>query len=150
MDTVTYPEKSVVDFVEKHLVALRVAHDAEPLAGEFNVKWTPTHVICDPAGKEHHRAVGFMPAEEFVPFLLLGIARVHFDQEYYQEATTYLEKVIAGFPRSDSAPESVYLRGVALYKSTGDPKPLKKIFEQLQTDYPASAWLKRASPYRLL
>jgi tetratricopeptide (TPR) repeat protein len=150
MDAVTYPEKGVIEFVEKHLVPLRVSHDSKPLATDFNVKWTPTHVVCDSGGKEHHRAVGFMEPEEFIPFLLLGIARVHFDQEYYQEATTYLEKLLAGFPRSEAAPEPIYLRGVALYKSTGDPKPLKKIYEQLQSDYPASVWLKRAYPYRLL
>ncbi len=79
MDAVTYPEKGVIEFVEKHLVPLRVSHDLKPLATDFNVKWTPTHVVCDSGGKEHHRAVGFMEPEEFIPFLLLGIARVHFD-----------------------------------------------------------------------
>ncbi len=150
MDAVTYPEKGVIEFVEKHLVPLRVSHDSKPLATDFNVKWTPTHVVLDSVGKEHHRAMGFMEPEEFVPFLLLGMGKIHFDQEYYQEATTYLEKLLAGFPRSEAAPESIYFRGVALYKSTGDPKPLKKIYEQLQSDYPASVWLKRAYPYRLL
>ena len=150
MDTGTYPDSRVSDFVKSQVVPLRLRHDGQPLAGVFNIHWTPTHLVLDAEGREHHRAVGFLPPEELIPFILLGIGKVWFDGDMYFEAAHVLEKLLADYPRSDSAPEAVYLRGVALYKSTGDPKPLKKAYEQLQLQYPASAWTKRAYPYRLL
>jgi outer membrane protein assembly factor BamD (BamD/ComL family) len=57
---------------------------------------------------------------------------------------------LAEYPKSDSAPEAVYLRGVCGYKSTHAPKPLKEAYERLQAQYPSSEWTKRAYPYRLL
>jgi hypothetical protein len=150
MDAVTYPDAKVIEFIMKNLVPLRVAYNAQPLATDFNIKWTPTLVILDPDGKEHHRTVGFLPPEELIPSLELGISKSRFDLSRFSEALANLEKLLAEFPKSDSAPEAIYLRGVSLYKSTENPKPLKEAYEQLQNNYPASEWVKRAYPYRLL
>jgi tetratricopeptide (TPR) repeat protein len=150
MDAVTYPNDSVVEFIQKHLIPLRVAFDAKPLSTNFNIKWTPTLIVLDENGKEHHRTVGFFPPEELIPSLLLGIAKSHFDLERFSEALSTLDKIIAEYPKSDSAPEAVYLRGVCKYKSTHKPQPLKEAYEQLQANYSSSEWTKRAYPYRLL
>jgi tetratricopeptide (TPR) repeat protein len=150
MDAVTYPNDSVVEFIQKHLIPLRVAFDAKPLSTNFNIKWTPTLIVLDENGKEHHRTVGFFPPEELIPSLLLGIAKSHFDLERFSEALSTLDKIIAEYPKSDSAPEAVYLRGVCKYKNTHKPQPLKEAYEQLQANYSSSEWTKRAYPYRLL
>jgi tetratricopeptide (TPR) repeat protein len=150
MDAVTYPNPAVIEFIQTHMVPLQVAYDAQPLATEFNVKWTPTLVTLDPEGKEHHRAVGFLSPEELIPSLMLGMAKWHFDLERFGEAISALEELLAKYPRSDSAPEAIYIRGVSQYKSTHDAKPLKEAYERLQQEYPSSEWTKRASPYRLL
>jgi len=150
MDAVTYPERKVVDFIMEHLVPLRVPSDAEPLSRDFNIKWTPTLVIVDENGKEHHRTVGFLPPEECIPSLLLGIAKTCFELDRFQEALKQLDTIISDHPASHAAPEAIYLRGVAAYKSTHDPRPLKQAYEQLQAKYPDGEWTKRALPYRLL
>jgi hypothetical protein len=150
MDAVTYPQGKVIEFVQKHFIPLRVAFDAQPLATDFQVKWTPTLIVLDAKGKEHHRSVGFLAPEELIPALMLGNAKTHFDQDQINEALAILEKLLADYPKSDSTPEAIYLRGVCRYKSTHKAQPLKEAYEQLQAAYPSSEWAKRASPYRLL
>ncbi len=150
MGAVTYPDPKVVEFVQQNLIPIQVAFDAKPLATDFNVKWTPTLIVLDAEGKEHHRAVGFLPPEELIPWLMLGIAKCHFDREKFGEALTLLEKLLASYAKSGFTPEAIYLLGVARYKSTHDPKPLKEAYEKLQAGYPSSEWTKRAYPYRLL
>lgn len=149
MGTVTYPNEKVCAFIQQHMVPLQVVSDA-PLAADFNIQWTPTLITLDEDGKEHHRTVGFLPPEELIPSLMLGIAKCHFDRKNFGEAISMLEKLLAEYPKSDSAPEAIYLLGVCRYKSTHDAKPLKEAYEKLRVQYPSSEWTKRAYPYRLL
>ncbi|TVM03297.1 MAG: hypothetical protein CV087_06030 [Candidatus Brocadia sp. WS118] len=150
MDTVSYPDKKVIEFIKNSFIPVRVRSDAQPLATDFSIKWTPTLVILDTEGKEHHRTVGFLSPEELIPVLMLGIAKVYFDLNAFKEALSRLEKILSDFPKSSSAPEAIYLKGVCLYKDTKNPKGLKEAYEQLQARYPESEWTKRAYPYRLL
>ncbi|MBW1694879.1 MAG: tetratricopeptide repeat protein [Deltaproteobacteria bacterium] len=150
MDAVTYPDQEVVSFISENMIPLQVLFDAQPLSGDFNVKWTPTLVTLDTEGKEHHRTVGFLAPEELIPSLLLGMAKSYFETDRFGEALSNLERLLEKYSSSDSAAEALYLRGVCRYKSTHDPKPLKEAYEQLVVDYPTSEWTKRAYPYRLL
>ena len=61
-----------------------------------------------------------------------------------------LHKFQADYPKSAAIPEAIYLEGVTRYKDSHEPKALKDAYEQLQADFPASAWTQRAYPYRLL
>ena len=150
MDAVTYPDERVTEFIQKNMIPLRVAFDAQPLSIDFNIKWTPTLITLDSNGKEHYRTVGFLPPEELIPSLMLGIAKSYFDRERFSEALSTLDKLLKDYPKSDSAPEAIYLQGVCRYKNTHDAKPLKEAYERLQAHYPSSEWTKRAYPYRLL
>jgi tetratricopeptide (TPR) repeat protein len=150
MDAVTYPNQEVISFISENMIPLQVLFDAQPLSTGFNVKWTPTLVTLDTDGKEHHRTVGFLAPEELIPSLLLGMAKSYFETDRFNEALVNLERLLGKYPKSGSAAEALYLRGVCRYKSTNDPKPLKEAYEQLAADYPSSEWVKRAYPYRLL
>ncbi len=150
MDAVTYPNAGVIQFMNGHTIPVRVGFNAQPWATDFNVKWTPTLVTLDPDGKEHHRTVGFLSAEELIPSLLLGMAKSHFEREEFAEALKALERILSEYGRSDSAPEAIYLRGVSQYKHTHEPKPLKAAYEKLQAEFPSNEWTKRAYPYRLI
>jgi len=150
MDAVTYPDDRVVSFINKNMIPFRVKYGAEPLTNDFNVKWTPTIITLDSERIEHHRTVGFFSPEELIPSMLLGIAKVFFDTNGFDDALMNLEKLLKDYPESDSAPEAIYLSGVSLYKNTDDPKPLKDAYEKLRDKYPTSEWTKRAYPYRLL
>jgi hypothetical protein len=150
MDAVTYPDPRVIDFIEKRMVPVRVAYNAQPLAADFNVKWTPTLITLDTRGKEHHRTLGFFSPEELIPSLLLGMAKCHFDLDETEEALKPFNAILQDYPESDAAPEAGYLRGVSIFKSTHNAASLKEAYEMLKERYPASPWTKRAYPYRLL
>jgi len=150
MESVTFPKEEVVNFVMKNFIPLRLAHDAQPHANDFNVKWTPTIVILDSKSKEHHRIVGFMRDDEFIPFLILGIGKTHYDNGAYEDAINYFNQVIEDYPNSGSAPEAVFLRGVSSFKNSNNTEPLKETYKLLSEKYPDSDWTKRAFPYSLL
>ena len=150
MDTVTYPSPDVIKFVQYYVVPVRLPFDAKPEADNLNVNWTPTLIILDHDGGEHHRTTGFLSAEELIPSLLLGIGKSHFEQAEFTDAISDLDRLLKDYPESASAPEAIYFRGVTRYKATQQAEPLKEAYEKLQADYPLSEWAKRAAPYRLL
>jgi len=150
MGAVTYPDSRVAEFINNRMIPVQMLYDAQPYASDYNVKWMPTIITLDQNGKEHHRIVGFLPPDEFIPGLLLGIAKVNFDRDELDEAIADLEKIVNNYPKSAATPEAIYLRGVTQYKNTHSPEPLKEAFEQLRREYPASEWAKRATPYSLL
>ena len=150
MDAVTYPNAQVMDFIDRKIVPLRVPADAQPLSTEFKVMWTPTLVSLDYYGKEHHRTVGFLPPDELIPSLLLGMGKTDFDTEQYNDAILHLDEILFSYPKSAAAPEAVYLRGVCRFKSSHEANPLKEAYEKLAAEYPGSEWVKRAQPYSLL
>jgi tetratricopeptide (TPR) repeat protein len=150
MDAVTYPHPTVIEFFDKHLAPVRVLITSQPLPQQFKVQWTPTLVLLDAEGDEHHRTVGFLPPEELIPSLMLGIAKSHFDRGEYSLAAKFLEQLLAEYPKSAAAPEATYYLGVSRYKDTHDPGMLKQAAEALQANYPESEWAKRGSVYQLL
>ena len=150
MDAITYPQVSVIEFIQKNMIPLHVKSDAQSLSTDFNIKWTPTTITLDADGKEHHRTIGFLASEELIPSLLLGIAKSYFDREQFNEALSNIEKHLTDYPKSDLATEAIYLQGVCRYKSIHVPKLPKDAYDQLQAEYPSSEWTKRAYPYRLL
>jgi len=150
MAAVTYPDAKVIRFINERMIPLQVKFDAKPIATDFNVKWTPAIITLDSNGKEHHRTVGFLATEELIPSLLLGIAKVYFDADQFDNALANLNKLLSEYPESDSTSEAIYLMGVCLYKSTHNAKHLKEAYEKLNARDPQGEWTKRAYPYRLL
>jgi hypothetical protein len=150
MGAVTYPNPEVVEYVNQNFIPVQVRYDAQPEASDFNITWTPTMVILDETGKEHHRNVGFQSPEEFIPFLMVGQAKTYFDRNTFEPAIILLEQVIKQYPKSAAAPEAAFHLGVSKYKNTHNAAPLKEAFEFLKSNYPDSEWLKRAQPYSLL
>jgi tetratricopeptide (TPR) repeat protein len=150
MDAVTYPDEGVAKFIAENVIPLRVAFDHKPLSSDFKVKWTPTLIILDPDGVEHNRTVGFLGPQELIASLMLGIGKSHFEREEFDKAISNFSLLLEAYPKSDSAPEAIFLRGVSLYKSTEDPKPLRASYDKLSAEYPENEWTKRAYPYRLI
>ncbi len=150
MDAVTYPDPNVIDFISSNMIALRVPTDNKRLAIKFNITWTPTLVIFDSRGREHRRTVGFLPPEELIPSLLLGIAQSHFELERFAESLKYLDHLLMDYPDSKVAPEAIYLKGACSYKDTHNPGLLKEAYKELSAVFPQSEWTQRAMPYGLL
>jgi len=150
MDAVTYPNSSVSDFISTNLVPLRIAHDHKDLGPRFQVKWTPLLLLLDASGAELYRTMGFFSPEEFIPKLLLGIGKSHFDKGERPAAIKQFDLILNDYPKSESAPEAIYLKGVANFIESHDPSYLKNLHQSLKQDFPHSTWVMRSSPYTLL
>lgn len=150
MDAATYPNPKVIEFLQSRVIPVQLSHNAEPYATDYRIKWTPSLLLVDTDGKEHHRVTGFLPPVEFIPSLLLGIGKGFFNQDRFKEALECLEQVISEYSYSSSAPEAVFFKGVGLYKSTHQPGHLKDAYNTLQARYHFSEWARRAYPYWLL
>lgn len=150
MDAVSYPNSSVIDFISNNFVPLRIAHDHKQLGPQFRAKWTPLLLLLDASGAEVYRTLGFFSPEELIPSLLLGTGKSHFDKAERSAAIKRFDLVLKDYPKSGSAPEAVYLKGVANYIETHDVSHLKGLYQTLKQDFPRSTWTMRASPYGLL
>lgn len=111
------------------------------------MKWTPTVIILDANGDEHHRFVGFLPPDDFDGQMILGKGKAGFNLDQLEQAIQCFQELLVLHPKADAAPEARYYLGVAKYKASRDPKELKANLEILRRDYPGSEWTKKAQVY---
>lgn len=150
MDDVTFTDLDVSNFVTDRMIPLRAPFGAKTLAADFRVVWTPTLIVLDYYGKEHQRTMGYLPPDDMVASLLLGIGKAGFGNDQFNEAVVQYSTLLNGYPQSAFAPEAVYLRGVARFKSSHAPAALKEAYQQLLAHYPESGWTRRAEPFTQL
>ena len=110
----------------------------------FGVQWTPTLLVLTPDGVEAHRIDGFLPVDDLLAQLTLGLGKVSFKQEKYGEAEKHFRAVVENFPSTEAAPEAAYWAGVSGYKASNDAGKLKETHQFLQAKYPASEWARKA------
>ena len=156
MDAVTYSNDNVIAFMNEYLIAFRLHLGDESVWEHHHTFWTPTTAIFGIKGMNVHgkhevqRSIGFFEPDDFIANLHLGIAKVRLDQDEFDTALVHLNRLLEKFPGSDVIPETIYFRGITLYKQNNDPSRLKQAYEKLSNDYPASTWAKRSYPYRLI
>jgi hypothetical protein len=140
----------VTRFIEQNFVPVRVhvreqKDEFKRLGGRYGVQWTPTILVLDPNGEERHRIEGFLPAEDLIPQLLLGVGHAAFAQGAFAAAETRFREVVDTHPDSDSAPEALYWTGVSRYKATDDAAVLADTARRFRERYPDTPWAKKAS-----
>jgi hypothetical protein len=148
-----YSDPRVVDFVTRHFVPVRVhvKHNAEAFArlGErFNAQWTPTILIVDSSGAERHRIEGFLPVDDFLSQLSLGLAKAAFARKDHASAERLYREVADRFPATEAAPEAQYWAGVSRYRATNDAAALKETAQAFDKRYQDSTWAKKASVWK--
>ncbi len=137
--------------MEKDFIPIQVDFNKnKALVNRFSVKWTPTIIILDADGTEHHRFIGFLPPEDFIAQLILGKGKAEFDQDRFEQGIQCFQEILVRYPKTDAAPEAQYFLGVSKYKASNNPNELKLGLETLQRDYPLSVWTKKAQVYALL
>ena len=94
--------------------------------------------------------MGYIPPDEMVPQMILGIGKTGFSNDQFNEAVLQFSTLLKQYPQSGCAPEALYWLAVARYKSSHSAAALKECYAQLVTQYPASEWTKRAEPFALL
>jgi TolA-binding protein len=111
----------------------------------FGAQWTPTVMVLDPAGNNRHQFEGFLPADDFIAQLKLGLAHTAFSQQRFEDAERLFRELVDSAPQSEIAPEALYWAGVAKYKRTNDASALGETAAQFTKRYPQSTWAKKAS-----
>lgn len=148
-----YADHGVADFITQHFTPVRVhardhAEAFKALGRRFSAQWTPTVLIVDSDGQARHRVEGFLPKDDFLAQLELGLAHSEFARGQFAEAERHFRQVIAGHPDGDAAPEAVYWAGVSRYKATGDAAALTDTARAFSERYTTSSWAKKASVWR--
>ena len=144
----TYPDPNVCFSVENNFIPLQIDFNkSKALVKRYAVKWTPTIIILDSDGDEHHRFVGYLPPEDFIAQIILGKGKVEFNLDRFEQAIQCFQEILVRYPKADAAPEAQYYLGVAKYKASHDPKELRLGLEGLQKNYPNSEWAKKAQVY---
>lgn len=150
MGAVTYPNEAVAKFVDLNFIPVQIETSQADLMQKYAVSWTPTILVLDADGKEHYRSVGFLNPEEFIATFQVAKGRYYLGLEQFPEALGMFEEAINSPTAGNAAPEAIFFKGVASYKHTHNPKPLRQAYETLTGKYPGSEWTKRAEPYKLI
>lgn len=141
------PDNDVIQYMG-HRFALGMFEWSEPAGKElvkrYGVEWTPTFLITDPDGNEAYRFVGYLPKNDFIAQLTLGLGKYALKKEDYDQADRCFEKILKNDPQTEAAPEAAYYCGVAEYQKTKDPKKLKEAYEYLTKNYPDTDWAKKS------
>lgn len=148
-----WPDPEVSTFVNERFIPARVhvKEDGARFAAvseRFGAPWTPTILLIDPEGVERHRIEGFLPKDELLAQLMLGLAHVAFHARQFDEAAAQFDQVVQKFPRTEAAPEAQYWAGVARYKASGDAAHLSATARAFAERYQDSVWAKKASVWK--
>jgi len=115
------------------------------LSERYNAQWTPTILILDSDGQERHRIEGFLPVDDFLSQVALGLAKSAFQRKDYADAERRYREIVDQFSSTDAAPEALYWAGVSKYKASGDASALGATNAACRAPYQESAWAKKAS-----
>jgi hypothetical protein len=144
------PTVGFVELVTDEFIPVRVhvrdhAEEFRRLGDRYDARWTPMILVLDSSGEERHRVEGFLPVDELVPQLELGLGRVAFSRGDFEGAERRFRQVVEDAPNADVAPEALYWAGVARYKATDDAEALKATASAFHDRYRETTWAKKAS-----
>lgn len=146
LDDEVYSKEDVARFVAECFVPIKIDIKRNPENfAQFSVVWTPTVIISDQNGRERHRFVGYLPTEDFLAQLQLGIAKEAFSDTKFEEARKGFAAVGRLYPETSAAAEGIYWAGVSAYRDTGKNGSLSQCAIVLKEKYPESDWAKKAS-----
>ena len=146
MDTVTYPNQGVVDYIGNNFIPVRFNAQTNPeVKSKYRILWAPTILILDSNGTEYYRFNGYLPPEEFIPQLEFGLARMSLEKQDIKTADTQMKRVVEKYPKSDIAPEAQYWVGVIAYQLTHDVNDEINEGKKITERYPNSIWAKKVS-----
>lgn len=145
-----YPDRRVAKLIDENFIPARVharddAKEFVRLGERYNAQWTPTILFLDPAGTERHRIEGFLPTDDFLAQVELGLAQMSFKRGDFADAERKFRAVVDTHGESDAAAEAMYWAGVSRYKGTGDASALGETARAFRDRYQDTPWAKRAS-----
>src|SRR3989304_9375306 len=103
MNTGPYSDEKVQKFLEEQFIPLRslcIWEKPTGLMERFGIKWTPTFLVHDSGGKEHHRFVGYVPSDDLLAQLGLGMGKMLFDTDRMAGGRAQVETAIVRAPQA--------------------------------------------------
>ena len=145
-----FPNERVAKFITENFITARVhvreqPEDYKRLGERYGAVWTPTTLVLDADGSERHRIEGFLPADDYLAQLMLGLAHMAFKREQWNDAERRFREIVEQFPDGEAAPEALYWAGVSRYKGSGKPDALGETARAFGNRYRESSWAKKAS-----
>lgn len=141
-----YPDERVARFITDNFIPVKAHVKQQPETFQrFHATWTPTQLVLEPDGTERYRIEGFLPVDDFLAQLEMGVGRLLFERQDFAGAERRFHAVCEEHPRAGAAPEACYWAGVAAYKSNNQPAPLHDTAVLLRERYPESEWTRKAS-----
>ena len=101
--------------------------------------------ILDASGKEQHRIEGFLPTDDFLAQLQLGLGHAAFKGGKFDDAEKWFKTVVEKLPDADAAAEAQYWAGVSRYQRSHDGAELKATADAFKKRYSDTTWAKKAS-----
>lgn len=145
LDEVMADEK-VIAAIERETAPVLIDIDKDrEMALRYRVDWTPAFVLCGEDGEALERWEGYLPAEDFIPQLLLSKGLACFHTGRHEEAIREFEMIAEDHPASELVPEAEYYLGAATFKLTGETDKLTDVCHDLLMTHPESPWTKRCS-----
>jgi tetratricopeptide (TPR) repeat protein len=141
-----YPNERVSNVIQNELVAVRFRiKEQSTMWKRFHALWTPTILILEPSGWEQRRIEGFLPVNDFLGQVLIGLGRAAVAEKDWARAEQTFARALVECPETDAAAEALYWRGVSRYSASHDAKELQATARELEEKYPNTSWVKRAS-----
>lgn len=141
-----YPDSEVEGFIRNNFVPVKIHIKEQPKTFErFGAQWTPTMVVAEPDGTERHRFEGFLPKDEFLGQIRLGLAHAARARSEWSEAERRYRELADSPAAGDAAPESLYWAGVSKYKASNDASALADTARAFKEKYSDTSWAKKAS-----
>ena len=141
-----YPDERVATLINDRFVPIRIHVRENPQGFErFGAQWTPTIILADADGTERYRFEGYLPPDDFMAQLSLGLGKANFARSEFTEAEQRFRGVVERHPDTEAAAEALYWAGVSRYKATNDADALKDTATAFQSRYKDSSWAKKAS-----
>jgi hypothetical protein len=117
--------------------------DKASLFGRFHAIWTPAVLVMSPKGEERSRIEGYLPRDEFMAELKMGLARVFVMGKRWEDAERWFDEVAREGTQAEAAAQ--YWRAVCRYNISHEATPLLEVAQKLKQEHPDSLWAIRAS-----
>jgi thioredoxin-like negative regulator of GroEL len=140
-----YPAPAVTAFIVEQFVPVRIHVKEQPrMWHRFGIRWTPTVMVLSPDGHEVRRIEGFLPEQDLLGQLRLGLGYEAANRKDWPAAERWFGEASRA-KNTDAEPEGVYWEGVARYSASHDANVLKELGKSIASRYPNTSWAKRSS-----
>jgi hypothetical protein len=153
MDTVTYPDAMVQEFVAGHFEPAQVHIGAKDPAirdtiRRYRMLWAPGYVVLDERGEEVRRFIGYQPPRDFVAELRVALGKTHILHRRNDEAFQHFRRAADLEPAAPVSAEALYWAGIALhYRDRTDLDFLHQYWKELEQRFPGSRWWTAANVF---